>query len=76
MPKRLYDPEWLKYIRRHQNVTFRYTEFPLEELLVLNELSGQYPGLRWNLRKQRGDIFLLTILTGSQFQDRKNKGAP
>lgn len=60
--KRLYDPAWWqRTIDRGIPLSFTYNELPFEELLILDELGGKYPGLRFNLRKQRGR-YLLTIL--------------
>lgn len=63
MAERLYDPEWWqRTIDRGIPLSFVYKELPVEELMVLDEMAKLYPGLRFNLRKQRGNRYLLTIL--------------
>lgn len=64
MSQRFYDPQWWSdTIEGGIPLSFRYDELPTEELLVMEELSRSiYPGLRFNLRKQRGNRFVLTIL--------------
>jgi len=79
--ERLYKPEWFDYIDRGIPITFRYVELPVEELMILDEMSrGDYPGLRFNLRKQRGrgQSYLLTILPSRHLErDRTEvKGEP
>lgn len=77
--KRLYDPDWWsRTIAIGRPLSFRYGELPLEELLILDELSNEYPGLRFNLRKQRGrgTGYLLTILPGKDMEREEVKGEP
>jgi len=76
MPERLYNPDWFEHIDKGIPVSFTYTELPVEELLILNELSEQYPGLRFNLRKQRGRRYLLTLLPTRHINEEKAKGEP
>ena len=75
--KRLYCPDWWEQtIEKGIPLSFRLEELPLEELLVLDELSGQYPGLRFNLRKQRGAHYILTILPSKHIEEDTVKGEP
>lgn len=63
--QRFYNPVWWEEtIDRGIPLSFRYVELPLEELLTIDELSKSlYPGLRFNLRKQRGHgRYILTLL--------------
>jgi hypothetical protein len=55
------DPRMLEAIQSGSNVTGIYSEFPLEDLLFLDEMTKELPGLRFVLRKQR-DKYLLTVL--------------
>jgi len=74
---RLYDPDWWKItVDKGIPLSFTYTELPLEELMVCDEMSQVYPGLRWNLRKQRGSRYLLTILPSKHVEDEEVKGEP
>jgi len=75
--ERLYDPKWWEMtINRGVPLTFPYQELPVEELMVCDEMSRQYPGLRFNLRLQRGRRYLLTILPSKHLEDGKVKGEP
>lgn len=60
--ERLYRPEWFEHINKGQPITFTYGEIPIEELLILDTMTQQFPGLMFNLRKQRGARYLLTIM--------------
>ena len=75
--KRLYDPKWWEQtIDKGIPLSFRFEDLPVEELLILDEFSREYPGLRFNLRKQRGQRFLLTILPSRHLTDNEAKGEP
>lgn len=77
--KRLYNLKWWEEtIDRGIPLSFTYDELPFEELLVLDELNRTYPGLRFNLRKQRGrgKPYLLTILPSRHLEDEEVKGEP
>ena len=75
-PERLYDPEWwVQTIERGIPLSFRSEELPLEEILALDECAHQYPGLRFNLRKQRGK-YLLTILPPRHIGEENARGEP
>lgn len=62
---------WLRTaLEERTNVTAMYDSLPLEEMVMLDALSeGEYPGLRWLLRRQRGQ-YRLTLL----FPTHVNKG--
>ena len=66
---------WLqKAIEERANVTAQFDSLPLEEMIVLDNLSeGDYPGLRWFLRKQRGR-YLLSLLYPRHLDKRRVKG--
>ncbi len=68
---------WLrKALDESANVTAVYDGLPLEELLMLDNLSDTtYPGLRWNLRRQRGR-YLLTLLHPHNIMGNHVKGEP
>jgi hypothetical protein len=68
-------PLLLDAIQKGTNVTGIYDELPLEELLALDDLRHEYPGLRWILRKQRGR-YLLTVLKGRKLDLEHVKGEP
>jgi len=75
--ERLYDPEWWQVtIDRGIPLTFPYEELPIEELMVCDEMSKVYPGLRFNLRKQRGRRYLLTILPSKNIELEGVRGEP
>ena len=79
--QRFYDPVWWEEtIDRNMPLSFRYSELPLEELLVIDELSRSlYPGLRFNLRKQRGPGgYILTMLPTKHLTKSRDevKGEP
>ena len=77
MVERLYDLEWWKItIDRGIPLTFPYDELPIEELMVCDEMSRVYPGLRFNLRKQRGRHYILTILPSKHIEFEEVKGEP
>jgi len=69
------DPRLLKAIQSGNNVSAVYDDIPIEELLVLDSVAEQYPGLRWVLRKQRGR-YILTVLSGHHLTKPKVKGEP
>ena len=70
---------WLKRaLAEGTNVTAIYDGLPLEELLMLDDLSNnELPGLRWVLRRQRGR-YLLTILHPKHLEMTRDelKGEP
>lgn len=74
--ERLYDPDWFRCVVEGRNMTLRYTQLPVEEILVLDEMAAQYPGLRFNLRKQRANRYLLTILSVRHPSSEEAKGEP
>lgn len=78
--QRFYDPVWWEEtIDRGIPLSFRYVELPLEELLTIDELSKSlYPGLRFNLRKQRGEQYILTMLPTKHLTKERDevKGEP
>ena len=60
------------------NVTAIYNDLPLEEMVILDALSeSKYPGLRWVLRRQRGQ-YMLTLLFPTHLSKGKGqiKGEP
>lgn len=69
------DPRLLKAIQEGHNVSAYYDDLPLEELLVLDTMTGKYPGLRWVLRRQR-NRYILTILRGHHLEKPQVKGEP
>jgi hypothetical protein len=76
MPERLYDPQWWQQtISQGLPLSFQYKELPVEELLVLDEYCRRYPGMRFNLRRQRGR-YLLTLLPSRHLEDEEAKGEP
>lgn len=76
----LYRPEWFDLLWEGKALSFRYTELPVEVLLFLSHLAEEYPGLQFNLRKQRGrgKCYLLTILPHHHLDKEKGevKGEP
>lgn len=70
-------PEMLKAIQDGSNVTGIYRELPLEDILVLDQMSSEHPGLRWVLRRQR-DRYLLTVLQTKHLDGTREeiKGQP
>lgn len=71
---RLYDPRWWALtVDRGIPLSFTYTEIPVEELMACDEMSRTYPGLRFNLRKQRGRRYLLTILPSRHMMEDENE---
>ena len=54
----------------------RYNFIPLDTIIALDELSEHYPGLRWTLRKQRGDRYELKVLQSKHLEIWEAKGAP
>lgn len=56
-------------------MTLLFVNLPIEELLVLDEISIRYPGLMFNLRKQRQG-YLLTILPSKHLTEPEVKGEP
>ena len=74
---RMYDSKWWEMtVDKGIPLSFTYTELPTEELMVCDEMSKIYPGLRFNLRKQRGRRYLLTILPSKHLEDDQAKGEP
>ena len=74
---RMYDSKWWEMtVDKGIPLSFTYTELPTEELMVCDEMSKTYPGLRFNLRKQRGRRYLLTILPSKHLEDDQAKGEP
>ena len=69
-------PRLLKAIQEGNNVSAVYNELPLEELLVLDSMLDKYPGLRWVLRKQRDNHYVLTVLRGHHLEKPEVKGEP
>jgi hypothetical protein len=75
--ERLYDPRWWEItINKGIPLSFTFNELPTEELMVCDEMGKKYPGLRFNLRKQRGSRYLLTILPSKHLDEEKVKGEP
>lgn len=70
-------PKLLDAIQNGSNVTGYYQDLPVEDLLLLDQMSSQYPGLRWVLRKQRQQ-YLLTVLQTKQLEKTREqvKGEP
>lgn len=56
-------------------MTMPFVSLPLEELLVLEEESIRYPGLMFNLRKQRQG-YLLTIVPSKHLTELEVAGEP
>lgn len=73
--KRLYKAEWAE-ILKDAPVTWRFSELPVEELLVLEDMATTYPGLMFNLRKQRGKVYLLTVMRIRHPEEEEVKGEP
>lgn len=70
-------PLLLKHILEGSNVTGIFDDLPLEQLLVLDTVSDEMPGLRWILRKQRGRYLLTVLSTKHVDKSRKEvKGQP
>ena len=76
MPQRLYRPEWFDSIAKGEPVSFTYSELPVEEMLILDDLALSYPGLRFFLRKQRGRRYLLTVLPVHNPTQERVSGEP
>lgn len=75
--KRFYKLEWWEItIDKNIPLSFTYAELPVEELMACDEISKQHPGLRFNLRKQRGARYLLTILPSRDIDEPVVKGQP
>ena len=71
-------PKLLEAIQSGSNVTGIYRELPLEDILVLDQMSTEHPGLRWVLRRQRRDRYLLTVLQTKHIDGTREeiKGQP
>ena len=57
-------------------MTLVYEDLPIDELKVLDELSMEYPGLRFSLFKQRAKYYMLTILPTQHWEEEQVKGEP
>lgn len=54
----------------------KYTFLPLDTIVALDELTEYYPGLRWVLRKKRGNRYELKVLRSKHLEDWEAKGEP
>ena len=72
------EPIVIQHILSGNHVTGEYDSLPLEQLLVLDEMAQKLPGLRFVLRKQRGDKYLLTVLQTEHLDKTREeiKGEP
>lgn len=68
----------LGIVARRGQAIGRYNFLPLDTIVALDELSEHYPGLRWVLRKKRGDRYELHVLKSRHLElwEEEVKGEP
>ncbi len=66
----------LDAVARRGQAVGRFNFLPLDTLVALDELSEHYPGLRWVLRKQRGDRYELRVISSKHLEMWSVKGEP
>lgn len=66
----------LEIVARSGEAVGQYNFLPLDTIIALDEESQFVPGLRWVLRKQRGNKYELRVLRSKHLEKWEVKGEP
>lgn len=68
--------KFLEIVAKSGQATAKYNFLPWDTIMALEELAPYYPGLRWILRKQRGDRYELRVFSSKHLEEWVVKGEP